>query len=403
MARKISLLVVVLVAVVSLSLVLTACGGSDKTATTTATTTADNAVETTGTATTIVAATDATVETTEAPVTTEPKTEVSTEAPTTTVAPDTDATKAPETTSTPKPSNTPNEDWINDNLFSDTTDAYWVQPHMTYTLRPGKGDDGKDYDYIWYFTIKAEGGHFTNTAEDHPTHPNTPGIQMTVPYALFIKDVMNDDDYTKYELSYWKTAQWYEIWCVADGFVPEDGAEYDIYLVFTTPDDLYDENGDFLYSNGATYPNSLHYIWDLGATWVYTAPQKSESKYLSQAQLDEIKGDAWWLLEHEPTTLDAEGNIVVKFKSDGQPFSDATDTYGVAFTAINEIYINGEKYEAATYETQDWYILKIKVKDFAPTAGETYEIIITLNSTDATNTYTKYDSYYVLVAGIQMS
>ena len=359
------LLIVAVVALLALALV--ACGGSEKPAATTATTTLAGTVG----------------ETTPTTVTTTPAGTVGETTPTTPAG----------TTAPTEPSKTPNADWIDNVLFEE---GQWIQPHMEYRISSGVGENGVEYDYIWYFTIKAEGGHFHNTVEDHPNKPNTPGIQLTTPVALYIKDFYSDEDYVRYEISYYTTAQWYEIWCVADGFVPVDGTEYDIYLVIQTPDDIYDESGEVLYTNGATYPNTLHYIWTLGEPWVYNAPEKSESKYFNQDQLDEIVGDAWWLLENDPTTVDADGNIVVKFKSDGNPFDNSTDTKGVAFTLMNELYINGEKYEVESYVPEQWYILNIKVKDFTPVAGETYEIIITINSNDTTGTYCKYDSYYVL-------
>ena len=113
----------------------------------------------------------------------------------------------------------PNEQWIEEVLFEE---GQWVTPHAKYTLSQGKGVDGNDYDYIWYFSIVAEGGHFGTTADDHPTHPTTPGIQLvTDPVALYIKDAYDETaDYSRYEISYWTTATWYQIWCVADGFVP---------------------------------------------------------------------------------------------------------------------------------------------------------------------------------------
>jgi len=393
MARKISLLVVVLVAILTLSLTLVACGG--ETPATTANTTA------------------------KAPTTTNP--EVTTVDPATTpkvpfssVVPGTETTGTPETTKAPETTQTsdttpgsgpdeflgPNEEWIETVLFEE---GQWVQPHMEYRLSSGKGNDGIQYEYMWYFTFKSEGGHWGTTAEDHPTHPATPGIQLvTDPVALYIKDANDTDaDYTKYEISYWATAQWYEIFCVADGFVPVDGTQYEIYLVFRTPADTELEDGTVIY-NGSNWPDTLHYLWNLGDPWTYTAPQKSESKYLSQTQLDQIKGDSFWLLENEPTTITADGTVQVKFKSDGNPFNNESDTKGVAFTLFGELYINGEEYkiEDGSYLPEQWYILNFKVKDFTPVAGETYEIIFTITSNDPTGTYCAYESYYVLAAAV---
>lgn len=388
MARKISLLVVVFVAVLSLSLILVACGGGETPATTPATTT-DALVTTSPEVTTAAPVTNPSVITMTVPVTTA-KVPV---------------TPIPVVTQTPVVYNGPNEQWIEEVLFDE---GQWVKPHARYTLTSGKGNDGVQYDYIWYFSIVAEGGHFGTTADDHPTHPKTPGIQMvTEPVALYIRDA-NDltADYLRYEISYWTTAQWYQIWCVADGFVPVDGTSYDVYLVFKTPADTVLEDGTVI-SNGATWPDTLHYIWDLGNYWTYEAPAKSESKYLTQNQLDQIVNGGWWLLEHSPTTLDASGNIVVKFNSDGDPFNNNGDAYGVSFTLFESLYINGEEFEiiADSYQTQDWYIIKLQIKDFVPKEGEKYEILFTMTSNDPTGngTYCKHERYYVLASDIAVS
>lgn len=389
MARKVSLLIVLLVSILSLSLILVACGGNES-------------VETTTTTTTVAPTTTAAEETSAPVVTTAPEVPATTVAPITTVAPTT--TVVPVTTEA-RSYNGPNEQWIEEVLFEE---GQWIQPHARYTLSPGKGTDGVQYDYIWYFSIVAEGGHFGTTAEDHPTHPKTPGIQMVnEPVALYIKDA-NDltADYSRYEISYWTAAQWYQIWCVADGFVPVDGTSYDIYLVFKTPADTVLEDGTVI-SNGATWPETLHYIWDLGNYWTYEAPAKSESKYLTQSQLNQIVGDGWWLLEHSPAELSADGSVVVKFKSDGDPFNNNGDAYGVSFTLFESLYINGEEREIVpdSYQTQDWYILKLKIKDFVPKAGETYEILFTLTSNDTSGTgnYCKYDRYYVLASNVSVA
>ncbi len=386
MARKISLLVVVLVALLALSLTLVACGGE---------TPATTAPTTTKAPTTTIPVVTTT------PTTTTPKAPVSTKAPVTTKAPV--ITEAPVTTPAKTNYLGPNEEWIETVLFEE---GQWVQPHMEYTLNPGKGNDGVDYEYMWHFTFKSEGGHWGTTAEDHPTHPATPGIQLvTDPVALYIKDGNNADvDYTKYEISYWATATWYEIYCVADGFVPVEGTEYEIYLVFRTPADTELEDGTVIY-NGSNWPDTLHYIWNLGEYWTYAAPPKSESKYLSQNQLDQILGDSFWLLENEPTTIAADGSVQVKFKSDGNPFNNESDTKGVAFTLFGELYINGEEYkiEEGSYVPEQWYILNFKVKDFTPVAGETYEIIFTITANDSTGTYCAYDSYYVLAAEVNFA
>lgn len=384
MARKISLLVVVLVAIVSLSLILVACGGVEA-----PTTTAD-------------AATTATTTTPTPEVTTTPTTNPATPGSTTT--PNSSAATTPKAPviQAPVTYRGENEKWIEEVLYEE---GQWVTPHEEYTLTAGKGVDGVEYDYIWYFSFKAEGGHFGTTAEDHPTHPAAPGIQLvTEPVALYIKDAADEDaDYTKYNITYWTTAKWYQIWCVADGFVPVADTEYDLYLVFKTPVDTELEDGTVIY-NGSNYPGQYHYIWNLGEYWTYKAPQKSESKYLSQVQFDQIVGDGWWLLENEPTTLAADGSIQVKFKSDGDPFDNSTDTKGVAFTLFESLYINGEEYkiEEGSYLPEEWYILNLKVKDFTPKAGETYEILFTLTSNDSTGTYCKYDSYYVLAADVSL-
>lgn len=392
MAKKISLLVVVLVAVLALSMTLAACGGSETPTTTAGTTTKDPANTTPADT-----ATPPTIGTTNpADSTANPG---SNETPnSSTVA----NTTQPPVTQTPVTYRGENEKWIEEVLF---VEGQWVQLHGDISLTAAKGVDGVDYKYMWYFGFKAEGGHFGTTAEDHPTNPSTPGIQLVnEPVALYIRDVNDENaDYSRYDISYWTTAQWYQIWCVADGFVPVKGTSYDIYLVFKTPEDTVLNDGTEIY-NGSNYPGQYHYIWNLGAPWTYDPPM-SESAYLPQDQFDLIVGNGWWLIENEPTQLYADGSIFIKFKSDGNPFNNNSDTYGVAFTLFDSIYVNGEEYEIVegSYQTEEWYKIRLQIKDFTPKAGEKYEILLTLTSNDSTGTYCKYERYYVLAADLTIT
>ena len=419
MARKFTVLFVVLVAILSLSMVLTACGGETAKKTTAATTTAGSPAATTPATTTVATPGESTPATTTVatPGDSTPATTVATPGnstpATTTVATPGDSTPVTTTTGTPEvttpattagqnpettpatteptgPSETPNEDYLMEDLL------YNGEPllkHMEYTCAPGTVN-GNDYDYVWRFTIKAESGHFPGTtAEDHPTHPSAPGLQLTTPVALYVKDVNNDVDYTRYEIIEYLPQEWYIMNVVAKDFVPVDGTEYDIFLVIMTGDEF----------SGAKFPETPHYLWNFGETWTYTAPQKSESLYFNAAQFDEIIGNRFWLLEHEPLTIDATGNVEFKFKSDGDPFSNNGEEgiNGVEFTLMGDLYINGEKYDIVdgSYTTQDWYIIKFQIKDFVPEAGQDYELIFTIDGNDPTGNYCmKPDGYYALIA-----
>lgn len=366
MARKYSLLVV-LCLIAALCLVFTACGDNETTTAETTTEAAETTTEATETTTTEETTTEATETTT---------TEVTT-------------TEAPETTE----SKTPIADAIEERMFGDNSTAQWIQPHMAEDdiarISSRVGTDGVTREYVIYFPFKSESNVFGTTPEDHPTDPNTSGLYFTTPIEIFIrKDT--DIDFTRYDITYYETADWWQIWVEADGFVPEDGASYEFVL--------------FVMSGGADeaaiYPDTELYYWDLGDYWTWDAPDPVDSDFLTAAELEALTANRTQLIEHETTTIDAEGNLRFSFKSDGDPFTSSTDTPGCHYTTFGELYINGEKIDIVTgsFVPELWYIFNIQIDGYTFTSGESYEIVFTINPNDPTGSFCKdQDGYFVLV------
>ena len=349
MAKKFTLFVVILT-VLALCVVLTACGGGTDDTTPKADST-----------------------------TTQPSNNDNTTTPAddTTKAPDTPAT--PDTTDEPDEPLLPNEQLVEDLMMT----APWITPHMEYRY------EVKNEKPVFYVTTKAEGGHFTVVPEDDPDYPGANGIQLTKGLYALVRDEADEDtkDYTKYECTSYETAQWYEIWFGID-FVPEDGHSYDIVWVIETGE------------KGATYPSTVHYIWNMGTYWTYTAPKVPESDFLPEEEFKALTANRTELMEHETTTIGADGQVRFSFKSDNQPFSKG-EFEGVSYTIMGELYINGEKYEIVpdSYTPEQWYIINFKIAgDFIPEDGKTYELVFTVNANDGGAGYCNdQDGYFVSV------
>lgn len=359
MAKKLLLVVAVLV---MLTVLLVACGGEEVTTPETTTTkapTQQTTVDNTNTTTQPVVTT--TTPTTTTPTTTTPA--------------------VPETTVAPTELD----------LLID--DSVWLGDiHMGVTIGPkqDKTNPSVEHPYVFHFGYKSEGGHFINDAETA-----TPGIQYTTPNCIFIKNIDKDADYVKYDIEYYETADWWQIWASAKGFVPEDGASYLIYLFIDTDADH------------AVEPETPHFF----ATWedepfVYDAPDPIVSGYGDINTMVPDIGDRTQLFFHDAFTVDTNGNVRFTFKSDNLPFTNGTDTPGLAYTLMGKLFINGEEYQIVTdsYVTEQWYIITFQIANFNLTEGETYEILFTVNSNDETGTYCNNPhGYFVLKTDVTVT
>ncbi len=278
--------------------------------------------------------------------------------------------------------------------YAEDEGAVWVQRHMPTTIGSRTGADGKEYEWCFYFTIKAEGGHFKSDPDT-----NESGLAFTTPDCIYIGKVTDEstgtaDTYTKYDITYWETREWWEIWCVADGFVPEDGVPYDIYLFFRT-----DEN-----ENHSNYPDTLLYIWDFEQPFVWEKPAEVVSEYGDIEEMIPDIDQRTQLLYHDTFLIDDTGRLKFTFKSDGDPFANGGDNPGVSFTMFGDLYINGERVEIVpdSYETEEHYIIYMTIQDYEFVSGEEYEFVISIDSNDPSGTYcnnpTGYFIFYNYVA-----
>lgn len=251
-----------------------------------------------------------------------------------------------------------------------------VPKHLDYTLSDWRDSNGVKQKNVFYFTVLSDGNHFS---DDN----GVPGIQLTTPVALFIKDVTAGGQFVRYPVSFWEPAEWYVLRAAAEGFVPQDSHSYDIYLVFRSG------------SSGATFPDTVHYLHDEEQYFTYTAP-RLESKYGDITEMVPNLDGRTELLQHENVLVNTLDVITLKIKSDNQPFVNdpGNSIYGISFTTVESLYINGEKITVNAYETVDWYIVRISFQDFTFVSGETYEIVFSLNSTDTSGQYTDPNGYF---------
>ena len=141
-------------------------------------------------------------------------------------------------------------------------DAWWQQVYRKNPIVCTVNEDGSE-TYTWFVTVRAADGLFPMYESENGT--SLPSIQLSTAEGAFvyIKDVNKDEDYTKYTVSGWKTENNYDISFVVDGFVPEDGAKYDMALFFVMPEH-------------SAHPGDLVCVWDLGKTWTYEASSINE-------------------------------------------------------------------------------------------------------------------------------
>lgn len=307
------------------------------------------------------------------PADTSENTDSTTTVPTTTTPLPADTSTTPDT---PPVTNSPVQLSPPDQYIEDGN-GEWVEQHEEITIGPRDGTDGKKYDWCFRFSFRSEGNHFLNDPDT-----NEPGLAFTSPDCIFIgkQNASGDvDSYVKYNITYWETKDWYQIFCVADGFVPEDGVSYDIYLFFRT-----DDNPD--HSN---YPDSLLYMWNLGNPFTYKAPAEVKSEYGDIEDYIPDIARRTQLIYHDAFEVDAENKLKFTFKSDGDPFTNGGDLPGVSFTLFDSLYINGEEVQivADSYTTEEWYIIYFTIADYEFVSGEEYEFVFSINSNDPTGTY----------------
>jgi len=312
---------------------------------------------------------------------------------TTTEQPTINTTEKGTTTTKPEETTTPKEE---EPVTPETTrelteleqleyDSIWLGDiHMGISVdkRKDKANPSVEYPYVFHFGYKSEGGHFLNDPET-----DVPGIQFTEPVCMYIKNVEKDADFIKYDIDYYETADWWQIWASAKDFVPEDGASYLIYLFIKTGEHARDP-----------YTNHFFVTWE-SDPWVYEAPELPVSGVGDiNAMIPDIN-DRTQLFKHDAFTVDTNGNVRFTFKSDNQPFTNGTDTPGLAFTLMNKVFVNGEEKQIVTesYVTEQWYIINFQIADFNIAEGETCEIVFSINSNDTTGDYCNNPNGYFAI------
>lgn len=228
--------ILVLMAVALLVLALVACGG-------------ESATTTKGTATTTAAAPTNTTATPGADTTATPGVDTTVAAPADTTAPVTTTTPV---TQAPLPPVEAQIDALTQTAWWDSTS----RRNLSYNLH----EDGTK-GYTFSFSMSNAQSFLPILPDDHPEYPAMPTLQLTTAEGArcFIKDINNDADYTEYTVTNWVTQRYCDIWFEAEGFVPEAGVEYDMFIFFKAPE----------LSN---YPGEYIYVWLLGDTWTYIPP-----------------------------------------------------------------------------------------------------------------------------------
>lgn len=134
--------------------------------------------------------------------------------------------------------------------------AWWQQVKTVHGIDCIKNADGSER-YTFGLTIDSDSGFFPYLPDDDdPTHPGTPTLELTSAEGarVFIKDMNKDDGYTEYKVTNWNVLRWCDIYFEAEGFVAEEGAEYDMYLFFIMPE-------------GTPHPGEYCFVWALDETW----------------------------------------------------------------------------------------------------------------------------------------
>ena len=268
--------------------------------------------------------------------------------------------------------------------------AWYNEVHRVNPIEYTKNADGT-MSYTWSLTIKAESGLFLNIPEDHPEHPNLPGIQLTTGEGavVYIKDKNKDEDFTKYPVKEgsWRTARWCDIWFEADGFVPTADGDYEIYLFFTLSD-----------VEGATpYPGENVYVhapepWTSGGLcgdWIIIDPIVDDI-ILDAYQCNLDSYNEKYDISHTETKPENFPTNTFNFtiKSEDGFFPSGTDSDGNRTESFAEInpegafaYIKGPndteftRYECDYMLTERNCDMWFTLKDFTPVAGTRYEMV----------------------------
>ena len=261
--------------------------------------------------------------------------------------------------------------------------AHWQSIHRMNPITRQKDSDGS-VSYVWSLTIEIADGLFPPLGINYSDLPPDRGMDRisSETVSVYIKDMMNDSDYTKYSIipSSWKTARGCDIWFEAEGFVPNYDSFYDMYFVFNLPDD----------DSETLYPGKQAYIWAEGEPWSCWLPSVAVSSL--EACLAEsyhctlISHNQKYSIEH--TNGYANGTPPENFPT--SPFSFTISNADGLFTseeAWQAIYVEGAcAYVMGGIDTEftryeiDYMLVEgqgdmwFTLKDFTPVAGETYEI-----------------------------
>lgn len=263
--------------------------------------------------------------------------------------------------------------------------AHWQSIHRMNPITWQRNSDGS-VSYVWSLTIEIADGLFPPLGIIYSESPDGHGMALINPedVSVYIKDMMNDSDYTKYSIipSSWKTARGCDIWFEAEGFVPSADGQYDMYFVFTLPDD----------KNETLYPGKQAYIWAEGESWSYWVPSVMDTSL--EASLTQsfpcalVSHNQKYSIEH--TNGYANGTPPENFPT--SPFSftisnadglfaseeawQAIDAEGACAYVMGGIDTEFTRYEVDYMLVEGQSDMWFTLKDFTPIAGETYEIYL---------------------------
>lgn len=315
--------------------------------------------------------------------TTTPKSETTTTKPITT---EEDTTEEPPVSTTPFDPSTldPKE------LHRYETDAIWCGPIHAGVVYNERSD--KDNSSVKHMAFRFGYGSDNGIFGDDPDY-NVPAIQLTKPDCVYIMPCdefgTSEGEYTKYEVEYYETPNWWEVWFVPKGFTPVDGQSYAITLFIESDDSL-----------GHIYPNTTLF-WETWPEepWTYEAPAEVVSKYGNISEFVPGINDRTQLYYHDTLSVDADGKVKYTIKSDNNPFADVGDNKGISYTRFGKLIINGQEVQivADSYYTEQHYIIYFTIAGYTFVEGETYEMIFTIEANDQTGDYCKnLNGYFAL-------
>ena len=203
------------------------------------------------------------------------------------------------------------------------------------------------------------------------------GIQMTEPICVFIKNT-NDAEYVRYDIEYYETPSWWEVWFVPKGFKPVEDESYQFVLFIQTDD-----------SSIHNYPERVLYFKnDENAPWTYEVPVMvpPEENILLKLIPDLHERTQ---LSVDTLSIDENGYLTYTFKTDNSPFHDVGDIRGLSKTKPGKLMINGATYTIAadSYLTESNNIIKFRIEGFVPQKDIMYEVIFSIDSDDTTPDY----------------